>query len=415
MSVQYALIGYSLALTRELDRLLPPRSVVIVEEPHVVAARDVLAETASIASVASVVAAPTQSEGDSHLLAGIVGRPPGLRAVVPTVEYGVVAAAALAEAWDLPGAGVRAARVLRDKLRLREVAAAAGIAQPRWREATGAGDVAAFRDEHDGRCVLKPANRQASLGVQLLGPDDDPAAAWVHTTAADEPRIRARHLTDARFVVESLLTGDEFSVEAFVRHGEVVFDNVTAKSVAPGRFPVELGHVVPAPVPAEVADALVDATRRLVGATGFADGIVHVEWIVADGTPHLVECAGRAPGDSIPDLIGLAYGTDVLADLLLVLDRDRPVLPPRTATRGAAIRFLQASPGRVTAVEDGNDAADLAGLRIGVEVGDQVGDLTNSWTRIGHVMTTADDAAEAERRALAAVGRIRVTTSPDAP
>lgn len=411
MTVEYALVGYSHAITCQLDRILPARSVVVIEEPHVISARNVLAETADIASVAGIVSAPTQSEVDIERIADIVGRPPHLRAVIPTVEYGVVAAAALAEAWDLPGSGVQAARILRNKLRLRKAAAAAGIAQPEWAEATGPEDVAAFRDTHGGRCVLKPANRQASLGVQLLEADDDVEAAWKHTTVADEPRIRARYLTDARYMTEARLIGSEVSVEALVRDGDPVFFNATAKTVAPGRYPVELGHTVPASVPASIRQRLEAETRSLISCTGFYDGIIHAEWILVDGVPHLIECAGRAPGDYINDLIGLAYDCDVFTDLVAVLDAGRPEIPKRTAHRAAAIRFLTVPPGTVTAIEDANRPEDYEQLRIGAELGDEVAELTNSWRRIGHAITIGADADEAAVHAREAADRVTVTTA----
>ncbi|MBT3112782.1 hypothetical protein KMB26_27305 [Streptomyces sp. CYG20] len=51
------------------------------------------------------------------------------------------------------------------------------VPQPAFTEATGPADVDALRARHGGRCVLKPANRQASLGVVLMDPGDDTAEA----------------------------------------------------------------------------------------------------------------------------------------------------------------------------------------------------------------------------------------------
>lgn len=412
MTIQYAFIGYSRAIMRDLDRLLPAGSVVIVEEPHVISARNVLEETRDIACVGSVVSAPTQSEAAIEQLGDIIGRPPHIRAVVPTVEYGVAAAAALAEAWKLPGATVRAARVLRNKLRLRETAAAEGIPQPHWSEVTGPDEVASFRDAHGGRCVLKPANRQASLGVQLLEATDDIESAWKHTVDADEPRIRARNLNDAQYIAEERLSGSEVSVEALVRNGTVVFLNITDKDVAGGRYPVELGHTVPAPLPEPMQERLRELTHSLVRGVGFSDGIVHAEWIVVDERPHLIECAGRMPGDYINTLIGLAYDCDVFEDLLNLLVKDRTELPERTVVRAASIRFLTAPAGTVTEVANENAPEAYEDLRIGVEIGDTVGELTNSWGRLGHVIATEKQPIAAADRARELLAKITISTEP---
>ncbi|HEX2809577.1 MAG TPA: hypothetical protein VHN80_25725 [Kineosporiaceae bacterium] len=84
--------------------------------------------------------------------------------VLPGTEYGVVAAAALAEAWGPPRAGLVAARAFRDKARLRTVAGQTALRQPQGQLVTTATQVAHWWSAWGGHCVLKPANRQASLG-----------------------------------------------------------------------------------------------------------------------------------------------------------------------------------------------------------------------------------------------------------
>lgn len=98
----------------------------------------------------------------------------------------------LAHAWGLPGAGPAAARTLRDKIAMRAAADAGGLAQPRRGIAESVRDVKEFRDRYRGRCVLRPANRQASLGVRVFDWEDDAVEAWQHWTYADEPMLRAR-------------------------------------------------------------------------------------------------------------------------------------------------------------------------------------------------------------------------------
>lgn len=413
--VTHVLVGYSAQLMAEVDRLLPPGSVLVVEEPHVIRARDVHTAAAGHRCVAGVLAAPTQDEVRAGELASLVPRQPGVRAVMPAVEYGVVAAAALAAAWGLPGAGTEAARLLRDKLALRRAAARRDVPQPAFTEATGPADVDALRARHGGRCVLKPANRQASLGVVLMDPGDDTAEAWRHTVAADEPRLRVHYADTARYLVEERLDGPEVSVEALVHEGVVGFLNVTAKQVLPGPYPVELGHTVPAPEdgPGGAArEALAHATAELVAAVGFSTGVLHAEWVLSDGRPHLIECAGRLPGDHIPDLVDLAYGGEgLLAGLLALLSGDGP-RPPRPAAQGAAIRFLPTptAPGAVVRSVSGvTDAEALDGVQrvaVALREGTGIGPVTNSWQRAGHVLatgTTPQEAARTAERAAAAV------------
>ncbi|MGM9381520.1 ATP-grasp domain-containing protein [Streptomyces antibioticus] len=415
-TVTHVLVGYSPVMLAKLDEQLPAGSVLVLEEPAVIEARGITALADRHPCVAALFPAPSQNEADPRRVVETVPRPTGVRAVVPVVEYGVVVAAALADAWGLPGAGPEAARVLRDKGLLRAALAGSGIAQPDWAVAEHAEHVAGFRAAHGGRCVLKPANRQASLGVRLLGPEDDVTEAWARTTAADEPTLRAPYEDTARYLVEQRLSGPEVSVEAVVHEGEVGFTNITAKLVQDNGHPVETGHTVPAGLPQSLADALREAVARLVDTVGFRSGVLHSEWILADGTPHLVECAGRLPGGGITVLIDLAYDTDILRNLLHVLTGTGPV-GPLTARRAAAVRFLIARPGLVRSVIGADEARAAPGvteLHLSAAPGTTVRSVTSSWERAGLVITTGADAVEAGRRAEHALSLIDVRTEGDA-
>ncbi|MEU6523447.1 ATP-grasp domain-containing protein [Streptomyces sp. NPDC046924] len=407
--VTHVVVGIGMALLTDLDRLLPEGSVLVLDEAETVEARQGKERVSRFACVAGLLEAPTQDEANAERLLETVPRPEGIRAVLPALEYGVVAAAALAAGWGVPGAGTGAARALRDKAVLRETAGAHGIDQPRWEILEGPEGIDAFRSAFGGRCVVKPANRQASLGVRLLDAGPEAPEVWADLTAADERTQRARYALPPKYLVEQRLEGPEFSVEALVSDGAIVFANVTGKNVLHGDRPVELGHVVPAPLSPDLAEALVDATRRLMDATGFTAGMVHAEWILHGGRPHLVECAGRLPGDRIHHLINLSHSCDLTAEYLRVLEGRAPTVQSG-APRAAAIRFLTAGPGTVSAVDGVDEARRVPGVdecQVYVEPGAEVREVASSWDRLGHVVAVGADAGEAASRAEDAASRIR--------
>jgi biotin carboxylase len=408
--VTHVVLGYSIGLLQQLDRLLPAGSVLVAEEPSICAARDVAARIERFGCVAGLVQGPVQDEANAADLAGRIDRPPAVRAVLPGLEYTVVAAAELAAAWGLPNGGPEAVRSFRDKSLLRERVRPHGLAQPDWRRVAGPRDVDRFRAAHDGECVLKPTHLQGSVGIQLLGPGDDAAEAWARTTAADEAHLRTEHAGTARYVVEEWLHGDELSVEALVHEGRPVFLNTTGTQLYPGRHPVERGHVVPAA--AGNATAAEKAMHTLVAATGFRSGILHAEWIVRDGTPHLLECAARLPGDYIPLLIALAYDSDLMRGLLDVLEGRPPVMAD-LPVRGTAVRFLDAAPGVVREIRGLETARAMPGVVdvwMSVEPGQVVGPLTSSWSRAGEVVAVGSGREEAAANALAAAAAVEVVT-----
>ncbi|WP_306368983.1 ATP-grasp domain-containing protein [Nocardiopsis sp. CC223A] len=418
-SATHVLVGYSRSVLSDLDRFLPPGSVLVLEEPEVIEKRGVRDRIGAHPSAALLMSAPCQDEAAADRFADAVPRPPRVRAVVPSVEYGAVAAAALAQAWGLPGATLAAARRLRDKVELRRTAGRSGLPQPRWAEVGDADGVRDFAASAPRGCVLKPANRQASVGVRILDGPADAAAAWAHTTTADEAGMRAPGALRPRYLVEERVHGPEVSVEVLVRRGRALFTNITAKSVQDDPlYPVESGHVLPAPLPVPVAAELTEAMDGLIRATGFGSGILHAEWILDAGAhPHLIECAGRPPGDRLTDLVDLVYGGHLVRDLVHVLEEGGPVVDRtgRTADGAAAIRFLDVEPGLVEAVEGVSGVADrpaVRDVRVGAREGDTVRGTTSSWDRPGYVIAIGPDAASATAEAASAAASITVRTRP---
>lgn len=185
--------------------------------------------------------------------------------------------------------------------------------------------------------------------------------------------------------------------------------------------------MVPADIPAALAWRLISATEQVIRAVGVDSGVVHCEWIVpASGPPHLVECAGRMPGDMIIPMIHYTCGVD-LPGLLLDTLRGIPVEPdPVPPQEYAVIRFLAAAaPGRVTSVsglEAAEDHPDVLQAMIHVQPGELVGALRSSHDRVASVIAAAPvaaapvaAAASAAAEAEAALAMIEVSTGQAEP
>ncbi|MEU4640733.1 ATP-grasp domain-containing protein [Micromonospora sp. NPDC023814] len=410
---EMVIVGASLGMLRWFSEELPADSVVLVEEPDVIERRGLERFAREMPFISRVVPAEYQIGFDA---AALVAREPGLaaaRLVMPGLEYAVGATARLAEALGLPGAGPAAADVFSDKHRMRLLAAEAGLANPAFALVDSAAGAAEFARRHGGRCVLKPTRRSGSLGVQIIADPAEVAGAWAGTASPEDPPEATGRGLPTGVLVEQVVDGREHSVELLVADGEVIFANVTDKRVLPGRSPVETGHTVPTALPDPTRRELVEVATRLAAAAGFRTGTLHSEWIVADGVPTLVECAARLPGDMITALLSIAYECGFVEAYLRTLRGERPALPARP-TGAAAVEFLLAAPGTVTAVDGLRAARRVPGVlevQLDVAVGDTVTEVTSSLRRSGHLLAWGADPAEATGAAGKAAEQIRFTTA----
>lgn len=410
------MVGFVPVALESLARFQPDRSVIVVEEPDVVRKRDARQKLADVAVVRELIEWEYQLPGAAD---EFVNAHPGLRpaAVAPLQEYPTVFAARLAERFGLPGVGLGAAQVLRDKEVLRRVTAAAGVANPESAAVDGSDAVRAFMTDHPGPVVLKPANRQAAVGTWIVRDPAEVDRAWAECVEQDEGVMVPDRGVPLRMLVERCVVGDEFSVEMLVRDGEAVFANVTAKELYPGPRPVELGHTVPADVSYALRARLESETSAVLRAVGFGTGVAHCEWIVAGDRPFLVECAGRFPGDGIIELIDRAYPADLVPAFWAMMKGEPFPQPlPQLAEQAAAVRFLHVSPGVVTGV-DGLDAAraveGVTMCDVNVVPGGHVRELRSSWDRVGLAIAVGPTTGEAMRRAAKALEHVRVNVAAD--
>lgn len=341
---------------------------------------------------------------DTSLLCRVVGawhETYPFDAVISMTEPGLLPAAVLAEALGLGGPSVETVTLLRDKAAMRRRLARLGGQVP---AATGsdAADITGFAREHGYPCVVKPPCGTGSEGVTLVRSDAEATAA-------------ARRLAATGvgfFLVETYLTGPEYSVETLSFGGQHVVVAVTEKFTGPSF--VEVGHLVPARIgPAETAE-LSQATLSLLDAVGMRDGAAHTELRLEPDGAAVIESHSRVGGDRINELVRIAWGVDMIAAAVAwPLLRVRPRLPQ--SPRGAAcIRFFTPPPGLVTLVAGVDEVRShpaVAELEVSVREGDTVRRLERSADRCGHLLVTAATAGEAFALARELAARVTIATA----
>ncbi|GHF48534.1 phosphoribosylglycinamide synthetase [Streptomyces mashuensis] len=338
-----------------------------------------------------------------------------LSAVFPGCDVYVPAAAHLAAGLGLTGLDVRTVDRVRDKARMREAVAAAGLHGPRFVEVDTAAGLRAAGEHTGFPCVLKPVDQSGSLHVTKVHDQRGLAAAYDRLTG--DPLLDLGRPMDGRVLVEEYLAGPEYSVEGHVRRGgRTAVLAVTEKILGPEPHFAELGHVVPAALPDTAAAAVEEYVHAVVAAVGITAGPFHCELRLTAAGPALVEIGARLPGDRIPDLVRLVRGVSMprlwLAEHL-GLDPDAAGARTRPVAPCAGIHFFTAPGGtRCTHVTGLDEARRTPGVReavLDVRPGDPVHPgLDDFRCRLGHALLTADSPAElaAVRRRVARTVRI---------
>jgi biotin carboxylase len=215
--------------------------------------------------------------------------------IVAVADRPTLVAALTAEKLGLPFHPPHAVAACRDKHRMRELFAEAGLLVPRNVR------VRLDADPHEigFPCVLKPLGLSASRGVIRA---DNPAefiAAFARIRRIlEQPEILRFHDdVNSAIQIEEYIEGREFALEGLMTNGEVevlaIFDKPDPLE---GPFFEETIYVTPSRQADDVQQAIIEATKRAVLALGLYHGPVHAEMRVNATGVYMLEVAARPIG-----------------------------------------------------------------------------------------------------------------------
>jgi len=237
--------------------------------------------------------------------------------------------------------------------------------------------------------IMKPNDSSGSRGVILVTNKDDSANALKYSLSYSKTGI---------VLIEEYMKGPEVSVEIIVYEDEVHVLAVTDKITTGSPSFVEMGHSQPSQLPIDTIELIKKVATDAVKAIGINNSPAHVEIIVTDAGPKLVELGARLGGDNITSsLVPLSTGIDMVEACIKLSLGEIPDLNIKQ-TKGAAIRYFQTEKGLFTGVENVDKAVNnccIKELSFTRQIGEDMNEIKSSGDRIGYVVSQAADAKQA--------------------
>jgi argininosuccinate lyase len=282
--------------------------------------------------------------------------------VLTTCDYYLGTAARAAAGLGLPGPSPTALDTARIKHHMRQAFLNAGLPNPPFRIATSWPEARDAADALGYPLVFKPVDLSGGMFVALVA--DEPALRGAFDRLATFPINNRRQVRFPEVLLEAYLDGPEVSVEAVTLDGRTTVLGLTDKSLVGAPYFIEDGHMFPAPVAPDQADATVALVRAALAAVGYTHGISHTEVRLTTDGPRIVEINPRLPGNSITELVQLVTGVNLVEALVhLALGQQPDVATRPTGTASAAVSLLLAPRAgclrEITGVERFADHPDL--------------------------------------------------------
>lgn len=153
-------------------------------------------------------------------------------------------------------------------------------------------------------CISKPSDNSGSRGVTLLEDiQQDFKAAYEYAIS---------NSIDNQVLIEEYMVGPEVSVEVIVDKSINIIQ-ITDKITTGAPHFVEMGHMQPSRLDENVLSEIKKVSVKAIAAIGIDKGPAHVEIIVTDDGPKIVELGARLGGDYITThLVPLSTGYNMV-------------------------------------------------------------------------------------------------------
>ncbi len=251
-------------------------------------------------------------------------------------------------------------------------------------------------------CIMKPLDNSGSRGIILAKSKEELKEGYEYSSSNSR---------GAGVIVEEFLTGKEISVEVMTVNGKAYVLAVTDKTTTGHPHFVETGHAQQSEFTGEIRKQIEEVAKKAVFSVGIENGPAHVEMMVTDKGPKMIELGARMGGDCITThLVPLSTGIDMVEATIRVACGETPDLEKKF-DKGSAIRYFNVPKGKIKEIKGVEEAEKLEGVKeitFVKNVGDEAVEINSSADRVGFIIAQGRDAFEAKEICKKAMEMIKI-------
>ncbi len=349
----------------------------------------------------------------THIIQFAQKRP--LAAVVPVDDAGAVLAAKASKALGLPHNDVAAAEAARDKFKMRQMLAAAGVNSAQFFRFSLNEPIdrlaKAVETQIGFPCVVKPLHLNGSRGVMRAN-DDRELTAAIH-------RLRQMLPADGYFLVETYLPGVEVALEGVLENGRLhplaIFDKPDPLE---GPFFEETIYVTPSRLPEDVQAQIVETAAAGAVALGLQLGSVHAELRVNEAGAWIVEVNGRSIGGLCSQTLRFDMGMS-LEELILRQATGLPVSHLQREQQASGVMMIPIPHGGIlrsfTGVEAAREVPGVDEVTITAPLNNRLVPLPEGESYLGFIFATGANAVSVENSLREAHNHLKFQITEEIP
>lgn len=222
-------------------------------------------------------------------------------------DFSVISSAYVAEQLDLPGHdSYETTKLLHHKDKYREFAFDNGIPTPK---AMGFSDLdlaLSNVNTYKFPIMIKPTDLTGGKGITKISSISETEQALKNAFLISKSK---------RVVVEEFIEGSRHGFSALLREGKIVFHFLDNEDYYLNPYMVSAAST-PSIVPQSAINNLINQSEKIASLLSLVDGIFHVQFILKQDKPIIIEICRRPPGDLYIQFVSIASGIDYPAQIV---------------------------------------------------------------------------------------------------
>lgn len=308
-------------------------------------------------------------------------------------EAGMPLAARIREEFALPGPGSEQTKKLLDKGVQRKIWSEKSVPGPEWAIFDDAKSAADYLLSAELPRIIKPTDSSGSRGVTKIEQQSDIISSV--NKAFEFSR-------SGKVIIESFMTGTEFTVEVLIVDGNVNVLAVTEKKKVEGTKGTVARELATSDRPTAIIDKISKTVIQAFNSLDYKEGPGHAEVILCDdGFIGMVEVAGRGGGFMVFNKFIPAVSGVNIAKLTALQSIGLPIEKFEIEKNAAVLRFFPSRPGTLRAINGFQKANEIKGVESDyfVSIGDEFLSATADGDRLGYVLSWAQTPSIAQQLA----------------
>ncbi len=334
-------------------------------------------------------------------------KPDGI--VIGACDTSVVTGAFVCEALGLPGNSVEAAVNSTDKVKMIKAFARCGVAHPLFYEVKK-DEIDSFSSSLPYPVISKPIDSAGGRGICIIHNSGERKEAMHFSSSAGY---------SGDILVEEYMRGKEVSVEVLVVDGIPYVIQITDKITSGEPHFFETGHAQPSTLPAETKKRIRELASEAVLAVGLKNSPAHVEIMLTEDGPKMVELGARLGGDCITTYLtdNSVSGVNMSqAAIEMALGMTPDVRHYADSGLCVGIRFIPAEEGvlsDIKGIEAAETTDELIALQITGRIGKHYSKAVDDSARFGYVVCSGKTTEAALSRCSDAIEKLHFVMERD--